>query len=172
MPGHQHPCWGPCSPHSAVEAGDTWCCLYSETQLNGCWAEPGSCCTGWVAGWLVGRLLRNSRHFYWRSKETNMEQGKGLAGLFLVISLLQGKSLLECLTALGRLMRRRPEQGGRVIGILMNLEPSSPVILEVKKAEAKNEASTCSVLERSTGSRGLNWLGRGFRCRHLRRESS
>nr|XP_038936987.1 T-cell surface glycoprotein CD3 gamma chain isoform X2 [Rattus norvegicus] len=45
---------------------------------------------GWAAGWLGGRLLRNSRHFYWRSKETNMEQGKGLAGLFLVISLLQG----------------------------------------------------------------------------------
>lgn len=85
-----------------------------------------------MAGWL-----RDSQYFYWRSKETDMEQRKGLAGLFLVISLLQGKSLLESLTTLGRLMRRSCEQGGRVIGILTNLELSSPVILEFKEGEAK-----------------------------------
>lgn len=66
-----------------------------------------------------------------------MEQVKGLTGLVLVIFLLQGKSLLEGLTAGGRLMRRGHDQKGRVIGILINLEPTSSVISEFKEGEAK-----------------------------------
>lgn len=80
-----------------------------------------------------------------------MEQGKGLTGLILVIFLLQGKSLLEGLTAWERLRRRGHDRGGKVIGILTNLEPSSSVILEFK-GEAKKEASSCSLPERSTGT--------------------
>lgn len=68
-----------------------------------------------------------------------MEQVKGLTGLVLVIFLLQGKSLLEGLTAGGGggLMRRGHDQEGRVIGILINLEPTSSVISEFKEGEAK-----------------------------------
>lgn len=80
----------------------------------------GARVAGWLGGWVAKGLYFYS-YFYWRSKETDMEQRKGLAGLFLVISLLQGKSLLECLTTLGRLMGRSREQGGRVTGILTKL---------------------------------------------------
>lgn len=62
-----------------------------------------------------------------------MEQGKGLTGLILVIFLLQGKSLLEGLTAWERLRRRGHDRGGKVIGILTNLEPSSSVIERQKR---------------------------------------
>lgn len=66
-----------------------------------------------------------------------MELEKGLTGLILVIFLLQGKSLLQGLTAWGRLMRRGHDQGGKVIGILINLEPTSSVLLEFKEGESK-----------------------------------